>query len=881
METINKFQEDQLIFAEEAEHLSEDNLLLSNENLSAKSWKVLVVDDDEDIHNLTRVVLRGFTFEGSPLTLLNGYSGEEAILLMNQHPDVALILLDVVMESDQSGLEVVRRVREELDNQIVRIVLRTGQPGQAPEMAIIAKYEIDGYKEKSDLSDKDLITTVTIGLRAFRDLQALEEAKKALDHHQRRLLRAQKIAHLGHWEWNVQSDRWCWSEEIYQILGLHRPSSPPTLATLFGATHLEDLERRRQAFDATLHHHTPYNLEIRIVQPDDSVRFVHEQAEVVWNEAGQPLQMMGTLHDITELRTTEQHLKIAAQIFSDAIRDAQDQIYLTTKVLESAIEGMVVTNGRGNVLSINPAFTHITGYTQPDILGKSAIDLLQTDHQPGNFIKQMWRTIRQTGQWRGEIWNRKKNGEPFPLLLTVTAIFKKNRKSQNYIGLFHDLTDIQQTKEALHYQTFHDTLTGLPKRELLQDRLQQTIRQARRSKLGVLVLVFNLDKFSNINHRLGFAIGDLLLQETAHRLKALMREGDTTSRLSGDSFGMIVREFKTMDDSVQVVRKLEEALTAPFKIQNQTIELTTSIGVAYFPEDGEDALVLLKNAEIAVSRAKKAGRGQCQFFTHTMGEQAERRLNLESAIKEALSNQEFILYYQPKVTLASHTIKGMEALVRWERPGIGLISPLEFIPLAESTGLILPLGEWILTQACNQIQNWHQTGVGSFRVAVNISPRQFQQKNFISTLEAILQKSGLSPHQLELEITEGMVMENVDEVIDVLTKIEEMGIGISMDDFGTGYSSLSYLKRFPIHTLKIDRSFISHLNTDSRDAAIVTATITMARGLGLSVVAEGVETIDQLNFLRDKGCDEIQGYYYSKPLDAENFIQFVKNHPYL
>ncbi|MBF0369999.1 MAG: EAL domain-containing protein [Magnetococcales bacterium] len=989
--------EDELAFADEEEPSERANL--PTDSLSRKEqspWKVMIIDDDVDIHALTRVILRGIHFDGLDLNLLSGYSGADAKRMLAEHPDTAILLLDVVMETDDAGLEVARYIRQELKNPFVRIILRTGQPGQAPEMSVISQYDINDYKEKTDLSDQKLISTVMVCLRAYRDLRALEKseerfralaqsatnaiiaaneeglvtfwnlgaeaifgfqekeilgqpltrlmperyrqdhinglrevsrarhpftpkktfetyaqrqdgtefpvsislgtgisdgarffsaiiqditerkkAEAALENNRQRLAKAQEIAHLGNWEWDITAGTSLWSDEVFRILDLPIGEHLPNQGSFLDAIHPEDRDHFQRTLDAALFEKQAFNLEHRMVRPDGSVRFTLSQGEVDRDAKGRPVRMLCTLLDITERREAENKLKIATRVFNDAMHLAEDHIQITTQVFDNAIEGVMVTDSEGMIQSVNPAFSAITGYTPQEVIGKNP-RLLRSGRQESGFYREMWDQITNQGQWQGEIWNRRKDGEAFPQSLTITAIRDKNGTITNFVGLFHDLTDIKRSEEELRYTIFHDTLTSLPNRNLFQDRLQQAIRHAHRDQEKIMILVFNLDRFKDVNNSLGFASGDMLLQETASRLQGVLREGDTTGRLSGDSFALIIRDIKEYTDTVHVVRKLVTALSRPYRFEARELFLTASIGVSLFPDDGDNAQTLIKNAEIAVTRAKNAGRDQCQFYTRMMGEQAENRLVLEGDMRQALERQEYLLHYQPKVDLTSGRIVGMEALVRWNRPKVGTVSPLDFIPLAEETGLIVPLGLWILKEACQMARSCMDLGLGPLRVGVNLSARQFQQEDLLETVEATLAKSGIPAQLLELEITESTAMVDVKQVIATMGQLNDMGVFISVDDFGTGYSSLSYLKQFPIHTLKIDRSFVMHLPDDSEDAAIVSATIAIARGLHLKVVAEGVENADQLEFLRVNGCDEIQGYHYSPPLTEEDFIHLLK-----
>ncbi len=389
-------------------------------------------------------------------------------------------------------------------------------------------------------------------------------------------------------------------------------------------------------------------------------------------------------------------------------------------------------------------------------------------------------------------------------------------------------------------------------------------------------MLIDLDRFKVINDTLGHAIGDRLLQEVAQRLTGCLREGDTVARLGGDEFMLLLPGVEHTKSTIKIVQKILETFKSPFYFNDHELHITTSIGIALYPDDGEDAQTLLKNADTALHRAKEQGRNNYQFYTSTMNATALERLSLEGKLRHALEREEFVVYYQPQVSLSTGQIVGMEALVRWRHPDLGLIPPMKFIPLAEETGLIIPLGFWVLRTACAQNKAWQKAGYPPLRVAVNLSTRLFKQQTFIQVVAQTLHETGLDPDYLELELTEGIIMENIETTITTLKELKKMGVHISVDDFGTGYSSLAYLKRFPIDTLKIDRSFVLDITTDPDDAMIAMLIINVAHHLKLRVIAEGVETKEQLAFLRSHGCDEIQGYLFSRPLPAEEFVRLLQ-----
>ncbi|MBF0180489.1 MAG: EAL domain-containing protein [Magnetococcales bacterium] len=844
--------------------------------VARRPWTILIVDDDPDVHTLTRLVLRDLVFEGQGVRCLSVYSAAEAIPVLEQDPLVAVMLLDVVMESDQAGLDLVRHVREVMRNTFVRIILRTGQAGQAPEPRVIVEYDINDYRDKSDLTSQKLITAVIVALRAWRDLKMIEHLVTSLKQERESLDRAQEIAHLGNWDWDLAQDRMNCSEEARRIAGLplgdHRRGA---LATFLSISHPDDRVMVEKAVRHAMTSGEPFEFDHRVLRPDGSVRWIHEMGEVYRDQTGTSVRMVGTMHDLTAQREAEHRFRIAASIFEGAMEEAEERLLLTAKVFENAMEAVLVTDRNCVIQSINPAFTVITGYSAEEILGKTP-RMLRSGMHNDVFYREMWSAILgEQGAWRGEIWNRRKDGEPYPVWETITTIRNRSGEIINFIGVIQDLTAIKRSEEALLFRTYHDSLTGLPNRVLFQDRLRQAIGQAGRNDDKVLTLICDLDLFKNVNNSLGHTVGDQLLRGVAERLRHFVREGDTISRLGGNSFGFIMPEIRGFQDAGVVVRKLTDALAAPFLVDGHELFITASIGVTLYPDDGAEVDLLIRNADMAVTRAKQAGRNNCQYYAPAMSADAERRLRLEKHLRLGLERNEFLLYYQPKVDLRSGRVIGMEALARWRHPEQGMVSPGEFIPVAEESGLILPLGRWALVSACRQTRQWLDQGFGHLKVAVNLSIRQLRQSALVEEVRAALEESGLPPDALELEVTETMMMENLEESVVLLRQLRGMGLTVAVDDFGVGHSSLTYLKQLPIDVLKIDQSFVRDLAVDNDDAVIVSAIIALGRSLRLTVVAEGVETVEQLEFLRREGCDELQGYYFSRPLDVDAFTQLL------
>ncbi len=555
-------------------------------------------------------------------------------------------------------------------------------------------------------------------------------------------------------------------------------------------------------------------------------------------------------------------------------RLAEQRLKLFEKVFDNALEGITVTDHRGDIVSVNPAFTLITGYTADEALGQNP-RILKSDRHPPEFYKAMWSEIIKKGQWSGEIWNRRKSGEAYPEWLSISAI-KDRGRTTHYVAVFHDISEMKRKEDKILHQASHDALTNLPNRLLLSDLLEKAISHAARARHKLGVICFDLDNFKNINDTMGHAMGDELLKAAARRISTMLRPEDTVARPGGDEFMVMLGELDDERDAVLVAERILDSFRRPFPVDGRELVLTASVGISIFPEDGDTPDALIKNADLAMYRAKAQGKNAYQLFTPQMNEAVTRRLNLEAGLRRALDRGEFLVHYQPRLSFLNMRTVGMEALVRWRRePGI-LMPPMEFIPLAEETGLIVPLGEFVLETACARTAAINAATGLSLKVSVNLSARQFSDTNLPELVARVLSATGLPPACLEVEVTETVLMQNIATAANMLGQLAEMGVSASIDDFGTGYSSLYYLKKMPLAAIKIDRSFIRDIPRDPSDIAITTTIISMCRGLDLAVVAEGVETPEQFNFLLGLRCDECQGYLVSRPLPAPDFEAFLR-----
>jgi len=568
------------------------------------------------------------------------------------------------------------------------------------------------------------------------------------------------------------------------------------------------------------------------------------------------------LQDIVESSNCSGHIK--------------KELLFKQTIFNNASEGIVITNADGVITDVNPGFCAITGYTREEAVGKKP-EMLKSDRHDSGFYNSIWSSLAELGKWQGELWNRRKNGEIYPEWLNVTSIRDKKGTTTNYIGIFTDITRYINKNIHVRNHAYYDTLTSLPNRTLLNDRLSFMVSHARRNKQLMAILLLDLNRFKFINDTLGYTVGDTVLQTISERLKSCLRDVDAIFRLGDDEFAIILEEIAQLQDAARVAKRILTVSSLPIHVANHELYVTSSIGISIFPTDGNSPEILLKNAEAAMHRSKELGINNYQHYKPAMNARSFEQLTLEHNLRKALKNNEFLVYYQPLIDLLPGTIIGAEALVRWRHPELGMILPAQFIPLAEETGLILPIGEWVLHTACTQVRQWQSEFNEDYYVSVNLSARQFQQQDLVSTINRVLKETNFNPELLVLEITESVGMKNPEQTLRVLQELKEMGIHIAIDDFGTGYSSLSYLKRFPIDTIKIDRSFVRDVPNDSNDTAIVLAIIAMARSLKLSVIAEGVETKEQANYLLSNGCHKMQGYLYSPPVCPEDFYAFLSN----
>lgn len=548
----------------------------------------------------------------------------------------------------------------------------------------------------------------------------------------------------------------------------------------------------------------------------------------------------------------------------------QEKLLQTATVFESTDEGILVTDPEQKITAINRAFTEITGYSESEVLGHTPRFMASGQHDSA-FYAAMWHQLTSEGHWQGEICNKRKNGEPYPSWITISTVRNSDNQVTHFVAVFADISSLKHAQARLDHQVHHDPLTNLPNRLLFERRLQHSLNEQARYGQHGAVLFLDLDRFKNINDSLGHPVGDLLLKGIASRLKLQLRDIDTVARLGGDEFIILLPGLKQAHDAELIAEKLLTCFSSPFTAGEHELFISASIGTSVFPDDGSDVATMVKNADAAMYRSKLKGRNRVERYTHDLTTQASARVILEQELRRALERDQLSLFYQPKLSLHDLSLVGAEALIRWHHPILGEISPDRFILLAEENGMIIQIGDWVLERACQQLYTWSQMYEPFGAVSVNLSGAQLHQPKLVARIHQLLKSYSLKPGCLELEITENFIMNQTEEALEVLHQFKKLGLQLAIDDFGTGYSSLSYLKRLPLDTLKIDQSFIRGLPNDTDDAAIVRAIIALGRSMQFTIIAEGVETQAQQDFLAAEGCDQIQGYIASAPLSATEF----------
>ena len=717
-----------------------------------------------------------------------------------------------------------------------------------------------------DLTDEQFVLYLDaaderIKARDRRDMQVRVEAGSVeLSNSQARLAMALEASELGLWDWNLRTDE-VHHSRLREIFGLDQDAVRSMRADLRPLLHPDDVPLLRRALADHLRGRTDgYRVEYRVRHADGHWVWVEDRGRVMARDArGKVTRMVGTRCDVSARKRREEEQRLAATVF------------------EAASEGIVILDADYRLLAVNQAFSRVTGHRPEEVIGQVATSLSGNPETRRQYLL-IREELERAGSWQGELLETRKNGEPYPQWLQLNMVRDNRGQLSHVVGFFADLTARRDAEERLRYLSHYDELTGLANRGLFKQRLHDAGQRARHSGRSLALLLIDLDRFKLLNDSLGHEVGDQLLRQIARRLTQAAPEADTIARLSADEFAVLVDSYSSLSALARLSSRLLTRLRMPMSVAGEELMLSASLGISLLPENAREISALMSQANMAMQHAKHLGGNTFQFFTDNLQACTLERLQLEVQLRKAVEDGQLEVHYQPKLNLANGRLDSAEALVRWRHPLQGMIPPGDFIPLAEETGLIGAIGEFVLRRACHQGRTLQVRGLAELRVSVNLSVHQLRQGNLVSLVRTVLDETGLEPRLLELEITESQLLENVESVSTTFRQLREMGVKLAIDDFGTGYSSLSYLKRFPVDYVKIDQTFIRDLSAQGEDAAITRAIIAMVHSLELKVVAEGVERQEQLDFLRQHRCDEIQGYLISPPLAPAAFTAFLEAH---
>ena len=807
------------------------------------SPKILVLDDDENLlASLARV-------HGNRYDLTMSSSGEKALEIVREQGPFGVVISDLRMP-EMDGIEFLSHVRESSPN-TVRMIL-TGYADLNAAIDAVNNGQVFRFLTKP-ISARALGGALDAGLEQHRLIMASEANLVERERRFRTAIAELPLPVMFHAEdGEVLLINHVWTE----ISGYPQDEIPDINAwtnLAFGPRQDEIKSQIKQIYQKV---GKTEEGEVEINTKKGSKR--------VWDFRSAPMgelpdgrrAVVSIASDVTERKSMEESLKLAGRVF------------------ESTTNGIMITDPQGQILDVNPALSEMTGFARGDMLGQNPSIFKSGRHEQG-FYQGLWRSLVQTGSWRGEIWNRRQDGEVFPCWETVSVVKGPGGETTNYVAVMSDLSALKDVEEQLEYLSRNDPLTGLPNRVTLRDRLVHSLSYAKMNEQAVVLLYLDLDHFKLINESLGHQRGDQLLIKVSERLKENIREIDTLIRWSGDHFAIAMVDDLETTEAALTAQRILEGFKEPFDLDGHRVFVSASIGLAVHPADAGDENELIQHGDTAMNAAKEDGRNRYKFFASHMNAKVTERLNLNVEMRTALENREFRLHYQPRLDLTSGRVQGMEALIRWQHPSRGLVPPDKFLPAAEESDLIVQIGSWVLKEACGQAQKWLAQGLEIGRVAVNLSGRQFWDEDLVEMVAGTLKEFDLPTSRLELEVTESVVMSNVENASRILSELVEMGIETSLDDFGTGYSSLYYLKKLPLHILKIDKSFVGELPHSLDDATIVETIANLGHSFGLKLVVEGVETKDQLEFVRELGCELVQGYYFSRPLPPDELASFL------
>jgi len=720
-------------------------------------------------------------------------------------------------------------------------------------ITVDGNYKIIRTIKKPLYSDGKVIAVLGI----FWDVAELKEEREHIKKLKHGLIKAQELAHVGHWELDLISNTLLWSDEVYQIFGLEPHEFSGTYEAFLEHIHPDDIEFVNSSYMDSVTQKRGYRTTHRIIRKNGEIGFVEAQCEHELDCYGNVTRSIGSVHDITKEKIT------------------QNELMLAYEVIAKMSDGVVITDASQRIIKVNESFLKLSGYTPKELVGLTP-RVLSSGWHDDEFYKTMWDEIALNGHWNGEVFDRKKNGEIYTAEINIMTLYDDAGEVTNYIAITSDITKKKEQEKLIHNLAYFDSLTELPNRVLFQERVVNRIPFLKRNKKKMAILFIDMDNFKNVNDTLGHVIGDKFLIEVARIMKATLREQDTLARLGGDEFTILLENVESIMDIVPIAKKIIGAFRNPIYIGKNKLYTGVSLGISIYPDDGNNYEELIMAADTAMYQVKESGKNNFKFYTQSMNEKITERMFIENNLRNAINNNELFLVYQPKINLDAKHVYGMEALIRWIHPELGLIIPDKFIGISEETGQIYEIGLWVAKQAFIDTKALHEAG-NMLSVSINVSSKQLENKNFINDICILVDEIGIQIKYIELEITESHIMKNIDYALSILNELHSRGFKLSIDDFGTGYSSLSYLKKLPVQTIKIDRSFVLDIENDEDDRSIVATIIAMTRALGKDVIAEGSETQEHIDTLRYLHCNNIQGYFFSKPIAIAEFKEFVIN----
>jgi diguanylate cyclase (GGDEF)-like protein/PAS domain S-box-containing protein len=697
---------------------------------------------------------------------------------------------------------------------------------------------------------------VFIGYRGTdKDVTKITNLIEDLELSKLNLNQAQKLANIGHWELDLINNTLYWSDEVYRIFGLKPQEFGATYETFLEYVHPEDHEEVNSAYAKSVEKRSTYQIIHRVITKQKELKYVEERCEHILDDNGNVIKSIGTVHDITEKVNKDK------------------QIYLSSKVFEYSTDAILITDENNKIITVNKAFSELTGHSLDGIRGKNP-RVVSSGWGDKEFYQKMWSAILKKGLWQGEVWDRKKDGSLYIVDQSIIAVKNKYGKVENYIGISHDITEAKNQEEKIRKLAYYDFLTKLPNRKLFKEEVENYIKSSHYNHSKFALMFLDLDNFKWVNDTLGHKVGDKVLLYVSKELQSIVNEDSIVGRLGGDEFVILIPYNELLHIS-QYAEHIIQSVEEPIKIDKDIVHVGWSIGISLFPDSGDNYDELLKNADLAMYVAKDNGKNNYQYFNTDMNNNAHERMQLLNHLKYAIKSNNFHLVYQPKIDCKKQNVVGAEALLRWNDKELGFISPDRFIPIAEESGLIIDIGFWVIEQVFKDTKKLLEDGFKALSIAINISIKQLERDGFIDKILQLLALYELESKYFELEITESLLMENIDQLSAIITQLHDKGFSIAIDDFGTGYSSLQYLNKLKFNTLKIDKEFIG--NIESKGVVITEAIMGLSQTMGFVSVAEGVETKEQADILTHMGCNIIQGYLYSKPLVLEEFIEFCTN----